>query len=147
MAFRVACRNKVQNYDVFCMHCGKRCLPEQKQTAELPTLMKFMGINSEKRVNRFVKKRGSDFGSDNYSSNNNTNHLAAALNGGSISKRKRSSDLTSRIKSNELVTIQVGIISGDEKDETFHIIRGNRLPVKILKNTGSQEILKKNIVV
>ena len=58
--------------------------------------------------------------------NNNTNHpacyAATALNGngGSISKRKRSSDF----KLNELVTIQVGIISGDEKEETLHIIRG-----------------------
>ena len=76
-----------------------------------------------------------------------TNHPAAALNGGNISKRKRSSDLTSRIKSNELVTIQVGIISGDEKDETFHIIRGSRLPIKIPKKADSQEILKKSIVV
>ena len=46
---------------------------------------------------------------------------------------------------NELVTIQVGIISGDEKEETLHIIRGSRLPIKIPKNAGSQEILKKSI--
>ena len=142
MAFCVACGNKVQNEDVFCMHCGKRRLPEQKQTEELPTLTEFMGIKSEERINRFVKRRGSDFGSDN---STNTNHPAAVLNGGSISKRKRSSDLTSRTKSNELVTIQVGIISGDEKDETLHIIRGSRLPIKIPKNAGSQEILEKSI--
>ena len=49
------------------------------------------------RINRFEKKRGSDFDSDDL---NNTNHRAATLNGGSISKQKRSSDLTSRIKSN-----------------------------------------------
>ena len=70
-------------------------------------------------------------------------YAATALNGngGSISKRKRSSDF----KLNELVTIQVGIISGDEKEETLHIIRGSRLPIKIPKNAGSQEILKKSI--
>ena len=45
--------------------------------------------------------RDSHFGSDN--SNNNTNHPAAitALNMKSISKRKKSSDLTSRNKLNE----------------------------------------------
>ena len=45
--------------------------------------------------------RDSHFGSDN--SNNNTNHPAAtiALNRRSISKRKRSSDFTSRNKLNE----------------------------------------------
>ena len=74
MAFCVACGNKVQNEDVFCMHCGKRRLPEQKQTEELPTLTEFMGIKSEERINRFVKRRGSDFGSDN---STNTNHPAA----------------------------------------------------------------------
>ena len=49
----------------------------------------------------FVKMRDSHFGSDN--SNNNTNHPAAttALNRKSISKRKKSSDLTSRNKLNE----------------------------------------------
>ena len=65
MAFCVACGNKVQNGDVVCMHCGTRRLPEKKQTEELPTLAEFMGIKSEERINRFVKKRGSDFGSDN----------------------------------------------------------------------------------
>ena len=49
------------------MHCGTRRLPEKKQTEELPTLAEFMGIKSEERINRFVKKRGSDFGSDNNS--------------------------------------------------------------------------------
>ena len=116
------------------MHCGTRRLPEKKQT-ELLTLAKFMGIKSEERINRFVKKRGSDFGSDN--SNNNTDHPAATAlneNGGSIGKRKRSSDF----KLNGLVTIQVFIIIGDEKEETLHIIRGSRLPIKIPKNAGSQ---------
>ena len=89
--------------------------------------------------------RDSHFGSDN--SNNNTNHPAAttALNRKSISKRKKSSDLTSRNKLNEWVIIQVGIISGDKKDEIFHIIRGSRLPKKIPKNAGSLEILEKSI--
>ena len=54
MAFCVACGNIVQNDDVFCMHCGKRRLPEQKQTEELPALMEFMGIKSEERINRLV---------------------------------------------------------------------------------------------
>ena len=144
MAFCVACGNKVQNDDVFCMHCGTRRLPEKKQTEELPTLAEFMGIKSEERINRFVKKRGSDFGSDNSQQQHKSScYAATALNGNgvSISKRKRSSDF----KLNELVTIQVGIISGDEKEETLHIIRGSRLPIKIPKNAGSQEILKKSI--
>ena len=129
------------------MHCGTRRLPEKKQTEELPTLAEFMGIKSEERINRFVKKRGSDFGSDNSRPTTTVTksscYAATALNGngGSISKRKRSSDF----KLNELVTIQVGIISGDEKEETLHIIGGSRLPIKIPKNAGSQEILKKSI--
>ena len=82
----MACGKKVKNDDMFCMHCGKRRLPEHKQTEELPSLTEFMGIKSEERINKFVKKRGSDFGSDN--SNNNTNHPAAALNRGSISKNQ-----------------------------------------------------------
>ena len=36
-------------------------------------------------------------------------------------------------------------ISGDKKDEIFHIIRGSRLPKKIPKNAGSLEILEKSI--
>ena len=122
MAFCVACGNKVQNDDVFCMHCGTRPLLE-KQTEELPTLAEFMGIKSEERINRFLKKRGSDFGSDNSQQQQHKSscYAATALNGNGGSKRKRSSEF----KLNELVTIQVGIISGDEKEETLHIIRGS----------------------
>ena len=53
----LTCGNKVQNKDVFCMHCGKRCLSEQKQTKELPTLTKFFKIKSVERINRFIKKK------------------------------------------------------------------------------------------
>ena len=42
------------------MHCSKRRLPEKKQTKELLTLTEFMGKKSEERINRFVKKIGSD---------------------------------------------------------------------------------------
>ena len=38
MAFCVACGKKVQNDYVFCMHCGKRRLPEKKPTEEITTL-------------------------------------------------------------------------------------------------------------
>ena len=79
MEFCVACENKLQNGDVFCMHCVKRRLPEQKQTEELHTVTEFMAIKSEERTDKFLKERGSDFGSDN--SNNNTNHPVASLNG------------------------------------------------------------------
>ena len=43
------------------MHCGKRHLPEQKQTEEIPTLIDFMRIKSEGRLNWFLKKRGLGF--------------------------------------------------------------------------------------
>ena len=61
MTFCVACGNKVQNKKVFYMHCGKRHLPEQKQTEEIPTLIDFMRIKSEGRLNWFLKKRGLGF--------------------------------------------------------------------------------------
>ena len=90
--------------------------------------MGFMEMRSEDRMNRFVKTRGSNFGNDNA----NTNPVT--LKSGGSSKLKRSSDFPSRIKSNELVTCQVGIISGDKKDKVLHIMRDIRLPIKIPKN-------------
>ena len=69
-------------------------------------------MRSEDRMNRFVKTRGSNFGNDNA----NTNPVT--LKSGGSSKLKRSSDFPSRIKSNELVTCQVGIISGDKKRQS-----------------------------
>ena len=73
----MACGEKVQNENVFYMHCGKRRLPVETQTGEIPTVTKFMGIKPEKGINRSVKKKGSDF---------------SPSNGGS-SKQKRSSEL------------------------------------------------------
>lgn len=100
---------------MFCTHCGKRRLLEQKQTEEIPTHSEFMEIKSEERINKLVKKRGSDFNNDNSKTN------PGALKNGGSSKGKRSSDFTSRIKSTELVTVQDGIITGDEKHETLPI--------------------------
>lgn len=111
----MTCENKAQNEDLFCTHCSKRRLLEQKQTKEIPTHSEFMEIKSEERINKLVKKRGSDFDNDN----SKTNH--AALKNEGSSKGKRSSDFTSRIKSTELVTVQDGIISGDEKHESLPI--------------------------
>ena len=95
-------------------------------------------MKSEDRMNRFVKTRGSSFGNDN----SNTNPVS--LKSGGSSKRKRLSDLPSRIRSNELATGQVGIISDDEKDKVLHIMRGIRLPIKIPKNATCQEVLEKS---
>lgn len=100
---------------MFCTHCGKRRLLEQKQTEEIPTHSEFMEIKSEERINKLVKKRGSDFDNDNSKTN------PGALKNGGSSKGKRPSDFTSRIKSTELVTVQDGIITGDEKHETLPI--------------------------
>ena len=49
MALCLVCGNQVQNVDVFCMHCGKRRLTEQKQTEKLPTLTQSVGIKSEEK--------------------------------------------------------------------------------------------------
>ena len=53
----MACGEKVQNENVFYMHCGKRRLPVETQTGEIPTVTKFMGIKPEKGINRSVKKK------------------------------------------------------------------------------------------
>ena len=94
-----------------------------------------MEIKSEERMNRFVKKRSSNFRNDNPKTN------PAALKNGGSSKWKQLSDFNSRIKSNELVTVQVGIISGDKKRRKIQLVR------KFLKRALRTIKITKNVYV